>query len=102
MSHLWVGTICSSGIGSIRIADHGYSTGWLYGLFYPFYYGERKMNIMQYTATTVSATPPCKHHNGWYNEIPARWFGHITVFVCIDCGAILKKNKKTSKYDVAV
>lgn len=48
-----------------------------------------------YTAVTVSATPPCKHKNGWYNSIPGRFWGRQRVFVCTDCCDILEpENKK--------
>lgn len=39
---------------------------------------------------TIPATPPCPHSNGWYNSIPARFWGRRRVFVCTDCGDILE------------
>jgi len=46
--------------------------------------------------TTVSSRhTKCKHINGWYRTIPARWFGRRSVFVCTDCGNVLGvKTKK--------
>lgn len=44
---------------------------------------------------TISITQPCEHGNGWYNLIPARFWGRRKVFVCTDCGDILEPiNKK--------
>jgi hypothetical protein len=54
----------------------------------------KSAEVSGYTAVTISATPPCKHNNGWYHSIPARFFGRRRVFVCTDCGDILTPNKK--------
>ncbi len=50
---------------------------------------------IDYESVTVPASPPCPHYNGWYNSIPGRFWGRRRVFVCTDCGDILKaENKK--------
>jgi len=45
--------------------------------------------------TTISIGPlPCKHLNGTYRSIPARWLGRRTVFVCGDCEKVLDAKTK--------
>jgi len=45
--------------------------------------------------TSISICPsPCKHLNGTYRSIPARWFGRRTVFVCRDCESVLNAKTK--------
>ena len=44
------------------------------------------------TTATVSATPGCKHANGWYHSIPF-WIFQKRVFACTDCGAVLHGDK---------
>lgn len=43
-----------------------------------------------FTSSTISLTQPCPHSNGWYDSIPARFWGRRSVFVCTDCGDILE------------
>lgn len=47
-----------------------------------------------YTTTISIGPPPCKHLNGTYRSIPARWFGRRTVFVCGDCESVLDAKTK--------
>lgn len=45
-------------------------------------------------SATTAITPPCLHANGWYRTVPGRLWGRRRVFVCTDCGDILKPEKK--------
>ena len=47
-----------------------------------------------YTMTISMGPPPCKHLNGTYRSIPARWFGRRTVLVCGDCESVLDAKTK--------
>lgn len=43
----------------------------------------------QVNTWTTSATPECKHKNGWYVRIYF-WIFWKYVFVCSDCGKVMK------------
>ena len=40
------------------------------------------------TATTFTASKPCRHRNGWYGVVPFLCFERA-IFLCSDCGKIL-------------
>jgi len=41
-----------------------------------------------YTITSKSF-PECNHNNGWYAQIPKRFWGYKQIFVCVDCWSFI-------------
>ena len=48
-----------------------------------------------YISVTYTYGPPhCRHANGTYSSIPARFLGRRQVFVCRDCESVLDAKTK--------
>ena len=45
---------------------------------------------------TITAYSPdrCEHNNGWYAQIPRRFWGYRQVFICVDCWSFVDLQKR--------